>query len=249
MILDLRFFLDILDWKQHKNTEQKKLFLGVGCTLQSDYHWQEGLSSCGRTDWRLGHKILAKARRKLLWQSGYRKGLMAEFSQRSQKVTSYQWCPTQVPLQAARMIMRSVYGAQHTPKTHTITANDLAIFLSLERRACPALLEGAHAFEASCARIIRVRTQPLNNPRFLIVAFIVKDTECVLLGSPLDDGETSSSLSSRITAEMVAGSLDETLRVLTKNTEEVRPSMTLQPSSFSTSMFAMRVRFLRWMLR
>lgn len=152
-----------------------------------------------------------------------------------------------MPLQAARMIIRSVYGAQHTPKTHTITANDLAIFLSLERRACPALLEGA--LEASCARIIRVRTQPLNNPRFLIVAFIVKDTECVLLGSPLDDGETSSSLSSRITAEMAAGSLDETLRVLTKNTEEVYPSMTLHPSSFSTSTCAMRVRFLRWMLR
>ncbi len=38
--------------------------------LLSDCHWQEGLSLCGRTDCRLGHKILAKARRKLLWQSG-----------------------------------------------------------------------------------------------------------------------------------------------------------------------------------
>ncbi|TNN49017.1 hypothetical protein EYF80_040779 [Liparis tanakae] len=34
---------------------------------------------------RLGHRILLKALRKLLWQSGYRKGLIAELSHRSQK--------------------------------------------------------------------------------------------------------------------------------------------------------------------
>lgn len=145
------------------------------------------------------------------------------------------------------MIIRSVYGAQHTPKTHTMTANDLAIFLSLERRACPPLRQGAHGFVTSCALIIRVRTHPPNNPRFLIVVFIVKETECVLLGSPLDDGETSSS--SSITAETAAGSLDDTLRVFTKNTDEDCPSITLQPSSFSTSTCAIRLRFLRWMLR
>lgn len=141
------------------------------------------------------------------------------------------------------MIIRRVYGAQHTPKTHTMTAKDLAIFLSRERRACPPLLQGAHAFDASCARIMRVLTQRLNSPRFLMVVFIVKDTEWVLLGSPLDDGETSSS--SSITAETAAGPLEDTLRVLTKKTDEACPSMTLQPSSFSASTCAMRLRFRR----
>ncbi len=172
---------------------------------------------------------------------------MAELSQRSQKVTSYQLYSTQLPLQAARMIIRRVYGAQHTPKTHTMTAKDLAIFLSLKRRACPALLHGALGMDASCARIMRVLTQPLSNPCFLIVVFIVKDTEWVLLGSPLEDGETSS-LSS-IAAETAAGSLEDTLPVLTKKTDEACPSMTLQPSSFSATTCVMRLRFRRWMLR
>ncbi|TNN42175.1 hypothetical protein EYF80_047669 [Liparis tanakae] len=39
------------------------------------------------------------------------------------------------PPHAARMIISSVYGAQQTPKMHTMMARDLAICLSRERRA------------------------------------------------------------------------------------------------------------------
>lgn len=207
-------------------------------------HWQDGLSSCGLTDCRLGQRILAKALRKLLWHSGYRKGLIAELSQRSQNVTSYQWCSIHMPLQAARMIMSKVYGAQHTPKTHTIIANDLAIFLSRERRECSPFLEGA------CDWTMRVFNQQLNAPFFLLTVFRERDTEWLQLGSPLEDGEIS--MSSSITAETGAGSLEETLRVLTKKTADegdAPPSTTLQPSSFSAPRWTARLLFRRWMLR
>ncbi len=129
--------------------------------------------------------------------------------------------------------IRRVYCAQHTPKTHTYDCQGLGNFLSLERRACPPLLHGAHGFDASCARIMRVLTQPLSNPRFLMVVFIVKDTEWVLLGSPLDDGETSSS--SSITAELAAGSLEDTCVFWQRKRTRACPSLTLQPSSFSAT--------------
>lgn len=76
--------------------------------VQMRFLQHDWTSIWGCTDCLLGHRILAKALRKLLWHSGYRKGLMAEFSHRSQKVISYQGSATHVPLQAARMIIRSV---------------------------------------------------------------------------------------------------------------------------------------------
>lgn len=105
-------------------------------------HWPARGTDDGRVVFRFAQRILLNALRKLLWQSGYRSGLIAELSHRSQKVTSYQWCWMHRPLQAARMIISRVYGAQQMANTHTMMARDLAIFLSLDRRLGAATLLG-----------------------------------------------------------------------------------------------------------
>lgn len=109
------------------------LFISIHPWVTACY-WPARRTGDGGVVCRLGQRILLKALRKLLWQSGYKNGLIAELSHRSQKVTSYQWCWMHRPLQAARMIISRVYGAQQMANTHTMMARDLAIFLSLDRR-------------------------------------------------------------------------------------------------------------------
>lgn len=166
---------------------------------------------------------------------------MAEFSHRSQKVISYQSFATHLPLQAARIIISRVYGAQHIPKMQTIMAKDLAIFLSLESRD-PGVLRPGTMQEAVC----------WNNLEFFLCG--ENFSRCIniwlALGSPLEEGDKMSS--SSMTAEIATGSLDITFRVLTKNTDQPAPSLCFSLFFWGlalSSAQAAPLLFLRWMLR